>query len=159
MHLSDEDFLNLIKNGILPAIDLIVRNERNEVLIGKRKNEPARGFWFVPGGRIRKNESFSDAIHRICKAEIGKLNPDFAYKFLGIFNHIYKDNFFEDPGFGTHYMTLGIELNLDDIKTDNHTDHQHDETRFLSIAELLETENVHENTKYYFTEVAPNRFV
>jgi colanic acid biosynthesis protein WcaH len=39
--------------------------------MGWRGNDPARGTWFVPGGRIRKNEKIADAFERIIRTETG----------------------------------------------------------------------------------------
>ncbi len=47
-------FLKVIDAAPLVTIDLIIRNPKSDVLLGKRLNRPAQGFWFVPGGRIRK---------------------------------------------------------------------------------------------------------
>ncbi len=63
--LSDKEFMNLIKNAPLVSIDLIVKNKKDEVLLGLRKNAPAKGTWFVPGGRIGKNETLQEAFKRI----------------------------------------------------------------------------------------------
>lgn len=54
----------------LVAIDLIVRSEE-KVLLGRRTNEPAKGFFFVPGGRIFKGETARTAFQRITLAELG----------------------------------------------------------------------------------------
>lgn len=59
MRLSDEDFLNIIDKTPLIAIDLIIKNPDGDVLLGKKLNEPAKDKWFVPGGRILKNESIA----------------------------------------------------------------------------------------------------
>lgn len=38
----------------LVSIDLLVKNRKGEYLFGLRKNRPAQGYWFVPGGRLQK---------------------------------------------------------------------------------------------------------
>ena len=48
MHLDDKTFLRVIEATPLVSIDLLVRNERGQVLLGKRANRPAQGLWFVP---------------------------------------------------------------------------------------------------------------
>jgi len=63
--LDFEDFKNLVKNAPLFAMDLVVLNEQNQILLGQRKNAPAKGFWFVPGGRVFKDQAQAYAIHRI----------------------------------------------------------------------------------------------
>jgi colanic acid biosynthesis protein WcaH len=39
--------------------------------MGWRENEPAKRTWFVPGGRIRKDEKIADAFERIIRTETG----------------------------------------------------------------------------------------
>ena len=59
--LSLDTFKTVIKSSPLVSIDLIVRNEQGQVLLGKRTNRPAQGFWFVVGGRVLKDESLEHA--------------------------------------------------------------------------------------------------
>ena len=69
--LSVEDFAGVVRLTPLVAIDLIVRDSAGRVLLGERKNEPAKGSFFVPGGRITKNETLTAAFRRITRAELG----------------------------------------------------------------------------------------
>lgn len=46
--LSTEEFKQVVSLTPLVAIDLLVRNAHDELLVGKRVNPPAQGFWFVP---------------------------------------------------------------------------------------------------------------
>src|SRR3954466_13792753 len=55
-HLSDAQFADVVRLAPLVSIDLVIRDPDGDVLVGLRTNAPAKGFWFVPGGRIRKNE-------------------------------------------------------------------------------------------------------
>ena len=64
---SDKEFLNIIDKTPLVSIDLIIENPQGKILLGKRCNKPAQGYWFVPGGRIQKNETLEQAIRRISK--------------------------------------------------------------------------------------------
>ena len=67
--LSKEDFISIVKNTPLVSIDLVIENKEGEILLGWRNNQPAKGYWFVPGGRIRKDENFRKAFNRILKTE------------------------------------------------------------------------------------------
>ena len=53
MFLSQQAFATVVESTPLISIDLIVENEQGEILLGKRTNRPARGYWFVPGGRVQ----------------------------------------------------------------------------------------------------------
>lgn len=107
MWLTDEIFKSVIQHTPLISIDLIVRNEQDEVLLGKRVNAPAKGYWFVPGGRVRKNETLDDAFVRLVREELGIESgiTRADAKFLGIFEHFYDDSVFEE-NIKTHYIVL-----------------------------------------------------
>lgn len=111
MWLPDETFKSVIQHTPLISIDLIVRNEQGEVLLGKRVNAPAKGYWFVPGGRVRKNETLDDAFVRLVKEELGIESgiTRADAKFLGVFEHFYDDCVFDDE-VSTHYIVLGYEV-------------------------------------------------
>jgi len=72
MRLTDSQLINVIDKTPLVSIDLIIRDPVGNLLMGLRTNEPAKGEWFVPGGRILKNEKVEDAFTRITKKELGK---------------------------------------------------------------------------------------
>jgi colanic acid biosynthesis protein WcaH len=44
MKLNCRDLIEVIKKTPLVAIDLIIKNNLNEVLLGLRNNEPAKNF-------------------------------------------------------------------------------------------------------------------
>ena len=69
--LPRQEFLAVVKTTPLVSLDLLVQDRQGRVLLGMRKNEPARGFWFVPGGRIMKDEALAAAFERILDAELG----------------------------------------------------------------------------------------
>ena len=132
----------------LVAIDLVVCSEQGRVLLGKRQNRPAQGFWFVPGGRIRKNERVKDALRRISQAELGIALEGAGL--MGAFDHIYADNFYAAPGINTHYVVLAYRCALSE-EAPLRADDQHSAMRWWAVEELLASPEVHENTKRYFT--------
>jgi 8-oxo-dGTP diphosphatase len=50
---------------------LIVRDEANRILLGKRNKDPQRGNWVLPGGRIHAFESIAEAAARELEEETG----------------------------------------------------------------------------------------
>lgn len=149
MWLPNETFKSVIQHTPLISIDLIVRNEQGEVLLGKRVNAPAKGYWFVPGGRVRKNETLDDAFVRLVHEELGieagMIRAD--AKFLGVFEHFYKDCVFGDD-LETHYIVLGYELSL---KMHNILPEiQHQDYQWIHKSKLLDNKDVHQFTKDYF---------
>jgi GDP-mannose mannosyl hydrolase len=147
--LSDDDFAHTVRHAPLVAIDIVIKDSEGNVLLGFRVSEPARGTYFVPGGVIRKNETIGDAFARILKAEIGFQASVNEAIFLGVFEHFYATNRFENPDYGTHYVVLAYELNLKQ-RPSIEMDSQHSDTRWMSEVEILSATNVHPNTKAYF---------
>ncbi len=70
--LDELTFKTVVASTPLVSMDLIVRNKRDQVLLGLRTNRPAQGFWFVPGGRICKDETFEQAFVRLTEMELGQ---------------------------------------------------------------------------------------
>ncbi|NCN42002.1 NUDIX domain-containing protein [bacterium] len=147
--LSDSDFQKLIELGPLVSIDFVIENDKQEVLVGVRNNAPAKGFYFVPGGRIRKNESFDQAALRISKTELGAeiglkdLSP------IGFFEQIYNENFYQKEGLTTHYVALVYRYPQPWTRPID-LDSQHQSYVFMPKDELARNPQVHENCRAYF---------
>lgn len=148
--LDRETFKNIVRNTPLISLDIVVRNSKNAILLGKRINRPAAGCWFVPGGRILKDESIVDAFARLTEEEL-RLSLDIEEsRFIGPFEHMYPDNFSGDE-FSTHYVVLAYEVNID-IELNNLPMQQHEKFRWWNEPELLASDDVHIHTKWYFQE-------
>lgn len=147
--LKHDELAQVVRLAPLVSIDLIIEDDRGRVLLGMRTNEPARGFWFVPGGRILKNERIGHAFERVMKDELG-IDADYSCaQFIGAFDHIYDTNFAQQQGFGTHYVVLAHRVKLTD-SVDISADNQHSELVWFDKAQILNDEKVHPNTKAYF---------
>jgi colanic acid biosynthesis protein WcaH len=147
--LEPQDFERVVRFTPLVSIDIVVRSKDRRVLLGRRKNEPARNSFFVPGGRITKNETLEAAFKRITAAELGVQMELNQARFIGVYEHIYKENFFEKEGFGTHYVVLAYELILSETPASLPTQ-QHDDYVWKMAWEVLDWPAAHENTKAYF---------
>lgn len=148
MFLRQDDFATVVRSTPLVSIDLIVENAQGEFLLGKRLNRPAQGFWFVPGGRVQKDEPLSAAFGRLTEAELGQRLPLSAGEFYGVWQHFYDDNF-SGEDFSTHYIVLGFRLRVQarDLAL---PDAQHDAYRWLTPEALLASDSVHDNSRAYF---------
>lgn len=147
--LSNEEFGAVVEATPLVSIDLIVRDSAGQILLGYRENRPAKAFWFVPGGRVRKNERLDQAFARLAQVEL-KLDLERQQAaFMGPYEHLYSDNFLGQEGSGTHYVVLAYELQLAPGQQCS-LDDQHSQQHWWSEAELLASDKVHPNTKAYF---------
>ncbi|MDE1183038.1 GDP-mannose mannosyl hydrolase [Paraburkholderia sp.] len=148
--LNAPDFLDVVRMTPLVSIDLIVWDTAGRVLLGRRRNRPALGTWFVPGGRIRKGERLDEAFTRIVDAELGIASMErSAARFGGLFEHLYSDNFAAQEEITTHYIVLAYALSLASTASVGRFD-QHSEYAWLAPEELLARDDVHENAKAYF---------
>ena len=92
------------------AIDLIIKNKKSEILMGIRSNNPAKNFFFVPGGRILKNEKIEDAFKRITYIELGKTLDINDANFLNYYEHFYQNSLWDVEGISTHYVVLAFKI-------------------------------------------------
>lgn len=152
MWLDLPTFKTVVTSTPLVAIDLVVRNVRGEALLGLRVNRPAYGYWFVPGGRIQKNESLDRAFQRITREELGRSFERTTARLLGVFEHFYDDSVFANAGGGpdTHYVVLSYCLELPEDQALQPPTGQHQQYRWWPQDELRFSPRVHENTRAYF---------
>jgi colanic acid biosynthesis protein WcaH len=144
--LPREDFLAGVRDFPLVSIDLVVRDSLGRVLVGRRVNRPAQGSWFVPGGRVRKDEALDAAFSRISHDELGLRRERGEARFLGVFEHHYPDNA-GDEDFSTHHVVLAHGLDWPaDAKLPFE---QHSAWRWLDDEQLRSDPAVHANTRAY----------
>ena len=122
---------------------------QGQTLLGKRLNRPAKGFWFVPGGRILKGESMAEAFKRLTQVELGNMLEIRQANLLGTYDHFYQNNVFDDK-FTTHYVVIAYVLMLDKELTNLPLNIQHGGYEWFNISDLLKDACVHIHTKNYF---------
>ena len=152
--LDSDTFKTIVAATPLVAVDLVIVRGTQDVLLGLRNNRPAQGFWFVPGGRIFKDESIQAALARIAQAELGLGDAltagEMAPRWLGVFEHFYPDCFAGDIGISTHYVVLGYMLHVPMDCSLPVCDEQHSQLRWWPIGDALASPAVHRFTKDYF---------
>lgn len=126
--LNEQQHLEVIDRMPLVSIDLVLRDSKNRIYLGRRVNEPARDKWFVPGRRILKDESLDDAFEKTCVKEIDERHSRSEARLIGVFTHKYDTNVYSAKGISTHYVVLAYELHVADdfqVRTkDQHTVYQ-----------------------------------
>ncbi|MFT7261388.1 MAG: colanic acid biosynthesis protein WcaH [Glaciecola sp.] len=147
--LDKELFSTVIKSTPLISIDLVVKNNLGQTLLGQRLNKPAKGFWFVPGGRILKDESLATAFKRLTLEELGEEFNIAQSNLLGPYDHFYNDNVFGDE-FSTHYVAIAYVLLIDHELNHLPVDIQHGTYQWFNITSLSSNDEVHINTQNYY---------
>lgn len=152
MYLEKEDFKGLVQHGVLFSMDLVVLDTQNRILVGERINRPAQGYWFVPGGRVHKNETLMKAFERICLNELGQTFSYQEAKPLGLYDHFYRDSIFGE-GISTHYINSPYLIELNEMQPLNLPSEQHRSYRWVRVENLAHDESVHFYSKIFLDEL------
>ena len=163
MYLSNFELSKVFQNNVVASIDLCIKN-KSKVLLGKRKNPPAKGYFFVPGGRIQKNETIKKALNRILFSETGQnlINESMSdLHFLGIYEHFYKENFLGNNDFNSHYLVLAYLIDFEKLSSINldKIEIQHSEYIWY---DLKNNDNhkvkIHKYSESYLNDISINFF-
>lgn len=149
--LEQDLFSRVVASTPLISIDLILKAPDSEILLGERLNRPAQGFWFVPGGRIFKNESLDDAFLRITHIELGLSFKRSCAQFLGIYEHFYDDSQFggDQQDSSTHYVVLAYVINVPSKNLISPPKNQHGQYSWWSLINIENSQLVHRHTRDY----------
>lgn len=116
-----EEYETIVRHVPIVSVDLLVHHNGGLVL-GKRRNAPAKNKWFVPGGTVLKGETRQQAVHRVAKEE---LSSDVTIDDkLGTYDHFYDtaevDGSNSKQYLATAYVVTPIqsEISSDDQHTD-----------------------------------------
>jgi colanic acid biosynthesis protein WcaH len=121
--IPDGEWQTIVANVPIVSVDLVIRRGGG-VLLGRRTNEPAKGDWFVPGGRVLKWETRREAVHRVAEEELG-IEVEIVES-LGAFEHRYESSDTEGVD-SKHYLANGYVVDVSSGELDS--DDQHDEFR------------------------------
>jgi colanic acid biosynthesis protein WcaH len=152
--LSEEAFTAAVKALPLVSIDLCLTTLDRRLLLGLRHNAPARGYWFTPGGRIRKGEPLAQALRRTIVDEIGNVAlPLDRAVLMGAWDHFYPDSAFS-PAVTTHYVNLPHWIALSDdafrhIGSLSNLASQHSDWQWMAVREAAVSELVHPYVRVY----------
>jgi ADP-ribose pyrophosphatase YjhB (NUDIX family) len=68
--ISDAFYKKIVESVPIVCVDIVVRAGKEFILV-KRKDEPARGEWWLIGGRLIKGERLKQAVIRKVREELG----------------------------------------------------------------------------------------
>lgn len=87
--LSNKTFKTILNNVPLLCVDIVAKHKGKYLLV-KRRNKPLKGTFWLPGGRVLKNETMERAVRRKMREETG-LNIELIRP-LGYFEYCFKDH-------------------------------------------------------------------
>jgi colanic acid biosynthesis protein WcaH len=135
--IPDDEWATVVESVPIVSVDLVVECPEG-VVLGRRENEPVKGEWFVPGGRVRKGEQLREAVHRVAEVELG-VDIEIREE-LGAFEHFYESS---EVGCPKHYVANGYHVWTDETIFD--ADDQHEG---MAVFEGLPTD-LHEYVEDY----------
>lgn len=147
--IPDDEWETIVRNVPIVSVDLVVCSPHG-VVLGKRMNDPAKGEWFVPGGRVRKHERLTEAVHRLAREELG-IEDVTVRESLGAYEHLY-DTVDVDGGDGKHYLANGFVVDTDLGVEEMTLDDQHGDVRAFASEEF--PADLHEYTAAYLRDAA-----
>jgi len=106
--LTDEEYQFVFSRAVRLCLDfVIVKN--GQLLLAKRDIEPCKGFWSLPGGMVRHQESINEASERIIKNELGlKIREKKLIGYIEFPDEINKD------GVAIHSISMAFLTTLED---------------------------------------------
>ena len=138
---------SIVQNAPLVSIDLCLVHEK-KLLLGKRTNEPLKGKWFTPGGRILKNEPWEECMRRVAYSELGLVNEDLpSFTLMGVWDHLYENSVL-DENISTHYVNLPHYCTLEQMPSLS-IDQQHNELKCFDMDEVAGKNGFHEYMQNY----------
>ena len=104
----------------IACVDIVIIFDK-KFLLAKRKNKPARGQWWMPGGRVLKNETMENASTRKAREETGLSVK--IIKRLGVDETIFPDGPFGSPTHTINAVFLSEPLSpVNGVKLDEQAD-------------------------------------
>lgn len=83
------DYKHIAANMPILCVDMVAVKDGKYLLV-KRDNNPLKGQWWVPGGRMLRGETPEEAVHRKMKEEVG-LDVNIISR-IGFYNEIFTEN-------------------------------------------------------------------
>lgn len=126
-HVPDATFATCLAQFPQACVEVVVEHDGG-VVLARRTNEPARGEWFWPGGRLYKGEDLEAAARRVASEELGL--DVVVRELLGARSHFWDRS--SVPGVESRH-TVNLVYRVEPTATDPtvELDDQHDAHRLL----------------------------
>lgn len=145
--LEPSTFKFIIENTPLVSIDVCLVY-KGKMLLGRRNNQPLKGEWFTPGGRIFKDEPWQECLRRIMGSELGiSIEDPIRFNLMGVWDHFYE-NSVTDENVSTHYVNLPHYYVFKE-KPKLFIDHQHDDLLWFGLEQVAGGDGFHRYMRNY----------
>ncbi len=128
-YISDEEYSIILEKSIISAVDAVIYNDKGQIFLARRTQEPCKGEWWIPGGRQNKGELPEDAVIRKIKKETG-LDIK-VKKLIHTDDVIFDETAFPDVKTGVHYVARVYLAELEDPSQEVTLDNTQQESRWI----------------------------
>lgn len=109
---------SIVRDTVVCCLDIVLtrynpETSRRECLLVLRSSEPAKGIWWLPGGRLVKGETFFDCAKRKAMQETG-ISDVKPVQVLGVWNTFFPRSSWDTPesqGTQTVNPVVLVEIN------------------------------------------------
>jgi len=119
----------------IPTVDIIFINEQHQILLCLRNNAPLKEVYYIPWGRIYKNETYYDALKRKSKEEVSLDIDVNKLRFVKVYDDIFDNSAFWEVWEHCITLTFFYPLTRNEEKNIKIWDTQHTEYKFFDIHE------------------------
>jgi len=140
-----EEFAAVLSRVPQVCVEVVLESEGG-VLLAHRTNEPARGEWFWPGGRLYKGEELDDAARRVAREELG-IEVTVEGR-VGVYSHFWDASRIDGVD-SRHTVNVVFRVSQVDPDAAIELDEQHDDYRFVTGEE----DGLHEYVREYLVDM------
>ncbi len=126
--IPDELYMKFHESMPIFCVDIVLKTSKGGFLLVKRSNEPAKGQWWLPGGRLLRDETIGGAARRKIKEEIG-LNVQSFKRMNKCYELIFNESPFSHGG-GTHTISTCVSAEVSGLDKSN-LDGNHSELKLF----------------------------
>ena len=100
----------IVRSIPIICVDVVIKNNIGQVLIVKRGMHPVKDFWWWPGGRMFRGETFYTAAVRKAKQETNL--ECVPVRLLGVYNTLFPTSSWDEDVNGTHTVNAVVQMSL-----------------------------------------------
>ncbi len=140
---TGEEYGRVLSGIVVACVDVMLLH-RGKVLLGLRLNEPYKGGWAYPGGRMKPGESFADTAARHVEKNLGlEINPRrFRYVRTDSWAWSKRSQPPEDAGCHMTGTTMAAQTNAQEIARIQIADDL-GELRWMALLKVIANRMIH----------------
>jgi len=132
--IEEELYKRIIEKIPIPTVDIVIfSKDLKRVLLFKRENDPAKGVYYTPGGRIFKEEEPIECAVRKMKEELSLDAVETDLRYGGAIFERFENCFFSEE-IGASFMNMFYYFILEDERN-LRLDSQHSESMWFEVSD------------------------